>query len=98
MAEDEFEWDEPKRRANLAKHGVDFDDIPEAFRHPRIEDYDHRHSGTEDRWKVLGYVKGRVVFFVYSERRGTKRIITARPATRQETMLYFRRFWFDVWS
>ncbi len=99
MEDDVFEWDERKRRANIAKHGIDFRDIPSAFRQPHIEDYDHRHSRAgEDRWKVLGMVKGQVVFFVYAERDGGRRIITARAADRRETVLYFSRFWFQPWS
>jgi len=26
-----FEWDEAKRSANIAKHGIDFVDVPEMF-------------------------------------------------------------------
>ena len=26
-----FEWDEAKRKANIAKHGIDFLDVPEMF-------------------------------------------------------------------
>jgi len=26
-----FEWDEAKRTANIAKHGIDFCDVPEMF-------------------------------------------------------------------
>ena len=26
-----FEWDEAKRTANIAKHGIDFLDVPEMF-------------------------------------------------------------------
>jgi len=29
-----FEWDEAKRHANIAKHGVDFLDAPEMFEGP----------------------------------------------------------------
>jgi hypothetical protein len=98
MAEDAFDWDEQKRLSNLAKHGIDFRDVSSAFRYPYLEDYDHRHSSPiEQRWKVLGFVNGRVVFFVYTERDGKKRIITARPATRTESVVYYRRFWFDPW-
>jgi uncharacterized DUF497 family protein len=98
MDEYAFEWDEQKRLSNLAKHGIDFRDVPSAFQHPYLEDYDHRHSSLqEQRWKVLGIVKIRVVLFVYKERDGNKRIITARPATTTESMVYYRRFWFEPW-
>jgi uncharacterized DUF497 family protein len=94
----EFEWDEAKRRSNLARHGIDFRDIPELFRHPRIEDFDGRHSWGEDRWRALGLVRGQVVFCVYTPRSEKLRIITARPATKTEIMLYYGGFWFDPFS
>ena len=98
MGENEYEWDEKKRAANVKEHGIDFGDIPEAFKRPYIEDYDHRHSPREDRWRILGFMKGRVVYFVYTLRGGKKRIITARPANKKEAVLYYSRFWFDSWT
>lgn len=90
-----FEWDESKRQANLSKHGIDFQDVPKIFERPVLEDYDHRHSGPEDRWRAFGVLNGRIVFCVYAWRGEKRRIITARPATRRESMLYFRYFWFE---
>ena len=29
-----FEWDESKNNANIVKHGIDFNDVPDIFRHP----------------------------------------------------------------
>lgn len=95
MASETFEWDEAKRVQNLSKHGIDFRDVPRAFAWPRIEDYDSAHSVEEDRWRVLGYLDGRVIFFVYTERQGRKRLISARPATPDEAMIYIERFWFE---
>jgi uncharacterized DUF497 family protein len=93
-----FEWDEKKRLYNLLKHGIDFREIPKAFRFPRIEDDDLLHSEREPRRRALGYVDGRVVFFVYTMRGNRRRIVTARPATRDETVLYYQRFPFDLKS
>jgi uncharacterized DUF497 family protein len=93
-----FEWDEKKRRRNLSKHGFDFRDIPRLFRYPRIEDDDYAHSGSERRMRSLGYLDGRVIFFIYTMRGHRRRIITARPATRDETVLYYQRFLFDLRS
>lgn len=31
-----FEWDEAKNKANIAKHGIDFSDVPDIFRHPML--------------------------------------------------------------
>jgi uncharacterized DUF497 family protein len=93
-----FEWDEKKRRLNLSKHGIDFREIPKVFRFPRIEDDDRLHSRNERRRRALGYLDGRVVFFVYAMRGSRRRIITARPATRDESVLYYQRYLFDLRS
>ncbi|MCH7936828.1 MAG: BrnT family toxin [Proteobacteria bacterium] len=93
-----FEWDEVKRQANLSKHDIDFRDLWEMFERPVHEDYDHRHSGREDRWRVIGILHGRCVFCVYTWRDGRRRIVTVRQATRDESMLYFRYFWFEPLS
>ena len=90
-----FEWEEAKRQANISKHGIDFLDLPKMFERPILDDYDHQHSGREDRWRAIGLLQGRVVFCVYTLRDGKRRIITARPATQRESMLYFRYFWFE---
>ncbi|MCC7017342.1 MAG: BrnT family toxin [Rhodospirillales bacterium] len=93
-----FEWDEKKRRFNLSKHRIDFREIPKVFRFPLIEDDDLLHSEKEPRRKALGYLDGRVVFFVYTMRRSRRRIVTARPATRDESVLYYQRYLFDLRS
>ena len=64
-----FEWEEAKRQANISKHGIDFLDLPKMFEWPILDDYDHRHSGREDRWRAIGLLKGRVVFCVYNSTR-----------------------------
>ena len=96
-SEDKFEcvWDEEKRASIIKKHGIDFADISRIFHHNIIEDYDSRHSEEEDRWRVLGLLDGKVVFCVYTQREGKRRIITARLGTDTEKMVYFSRFWFD---
>jgi uncharacterized DUF497 family protein len=33
----DFEWDEAKNRANIAKHGIDFDEAVQVFYGPRLD-------------------------------------------------------------
>ena len=87
-----FEWDETKRTRVLVKHGLDFADIPRAFRGPRIVDYDPAYSHGEDRWRMLGILDDDVILIVYTERGDTVRLITARKATPEETQLFFEEF------
>ena len=45
-----FEWDETKRAANLAKHGIDFVDALEMFAAPMLVRSDERKDYGEPRW------------------------------------------------
>ncbi|MDP9158122.1 MAG: BrnT family toxin [Pseudomonadota bacterium] len=80
-----FEWDEARNRSNVRKHGVDFNDAIEIFKHPVLTAADRREDFDEDRWIALGWMKLIVALAVYVERDGDiVRIISARKATRPE--------------
>ncbi|MEQ1403431.1 BrnT family toxin [Neorhizobium sp. Rsf11] len=76
-------WDEPKRIANVEKHGLDFEDI--AYFHWETAVMERSHSG---RTKAIGYFEDgtAVVIFV---RLGTEAIsiISFRPANPKEKRL-----------
>lgn len=58
----------------------------------RIEKYDSVHSTEkEDRWNVIGLVLN-VLFVVYTERKDTIRIISARKATKEEENEYYEDY------
>ncbi|MDR1970316.1 MAG: BrnT family toxin [Treponema sp.] len=68
---------------------VDLEIVKRVFDDPfRIEQYDGAHSGTEDRWQILGK-SGDVLFVVYTERGEKTRIITAREAEPEERRIYY---------
>jgi uncharacterized protein len=74
----EFEWDPRKAAANLAKHGVSFEEAATVFGDPR-------HSSEEGRFVLLGLSQDqRLLAVLYVERGETIRIISARRATRRE--------------
>jgi uncharacterized DUF497 family protein len=51
----EFEWDEEKAAANLAKHGVSFEEAKTVFDDPFYVDfYDPDHSSDEHRYIIIG--------------------------------------------
>jgi len=52
-----FEWDEVKSRANLNKHGIDFDDASEVFYGPVIVRKSTRNN--EERWIAIGKSRDR---------------------------------------
>ncbi len=86
-----FEWDEEKNTTNVQKHGIDFNDAILVFNDENyVEFYDAAHSIEEDRYNVIGLVHD-VLFVVYTERKETIRIISARIATPSERRLYFDR-------
>jgi uncharacterized DUF497 family protein len=62
-----FEWDETKRRSNLAKHGLDFEDALFALAGPRFE-YASSKDG-EDRIVAICALEGRLIAVVYTMRK-----------------------------
>ena len=55
-----FEWDEAKRRANLAKHGVDFADAAEFDWNGAYFGIDDSVDYREERSFALGWFKNRL--------------------------------------
>lgn len=85
-----FEWDEEKNRQNIRKHGVDFDLAKRIFEQDVITSLDTRYDYGEDREISVGLVDG-VLFLivVHTDRQAnTRRIISARKATKQERKGY----------
>lgn len=87
----QFEWDENKNTTNIDKHGIDFLDALTVFDDDnRLEAVDCRHEYGEERIQVIGQAIPGVLFVVYTWRHGdTRRIISARTATRRERARYF---------
>lgn len=87
-----FEWDENKEQKNIIKHGIDFATAILVFGDDnRIEFYDEKHSESEDRYITIGAINGivTVLYVVYTERKDSIRIISARCATRREKEVYY---------
>ena len=65
----EFEWDDAKALANMAKHGVPFDYAAAVFLDPDGIDFDaSRLQDGEARYKRVGRIGGRLFTVVYTER------------------------------
>ena len=80
-------WDEPKRLANLEKHGLDFADLNELFFDSALIIPSHSKAR---RWVGIG-VNIRaviVVVFVRLGREGVS-VISMRPASKDERKLYY---------
>jgi uncharacterized DUF497 family protein len=86
----DFEWDADKAAANVAKHGVTFEEACSVFL-----DIDYlliRDGADPDRFVALGFSSlARLLIVVHCERGERVRIITARRASRPERETYDRR-------
>src|SRR5688572_15799366 len=77
-----FEWDETKRLATIAKHGLDFYDAVQVFGQDHI--VLPAQSSQEERRIAVGRLDGRAIAIIYTERHGDIRIVTARVARGDE--------------
>lgn len=86
----DFEWDDAKANANIAKHGVEFAEAATVFGDPlAITFYDPDHSDDEDRFLTIGMsVNNRVLLVSHTDRDEVVRIISARVATKAERKGY----------
>ena len=84
-----YEWDEAKHQANIRKHGIDFIDVIDIFRHPYLALQDNRVDYGEERWVAISWMQALVIVVAYTERHGgVRRIISARKATAREVRRY----------
>jgi uncharacterized DUF497 family protein len=79
--------------ANLAKHGVGFEEASTIFRDPlSLTIPDPEHSLSEERYITMGRaVTGKLLVVVHTERGDNIRIINARRASRRERKVYEER-------
>ena len=74
---------------NLARHGLDFADVPVVFDGLTFTYEDDRFRYREQRFVTLGLLAGIPVSIVHTETAHEIRIISFRKATRGEARLYF---------
>jgi uncharacterized protein len=87
----QFGWDKKKRRANLAKHGIDFADLTLLFSGLTTTLLDDRDDYGEFCFITLGLLKRIVLTVAHTETDEVIRIISARKATRYEEESYFKK-------
>jgi uncharacterized DUF497 family protein len=88
----DFEWDAVKNAANLAKHGIDFEEARAIFSGPVLERVDDRRDYGETRIVAVGIAMGRELCVVYTVRSGSRRLISARRANTNERKAYRQAF------
>ncbi|HVF69707.1 MAG TPA: BrnT family toxin [Xanthomonadales bacterium] len=88
----EFQWD----KGNIEKNKIHKVEIRESeevfFDQHRFIFKDRIHSGTEERFRILGKTKkGRLLFVVFTKRGKKIRIISARDINKKEVYLYEKK-------
>lgn len=86
-----FEWDPSKAANNIRKHGVSFEEAITVFKDPLAFIFDDTaHSEHEHREIIIGVsALRRMILVCFVERyEDIIRIVSARPATRQEIKDY----------
>ena len=87
----DFEWDEAKRRSNLAKHGFDFVNAVLLLSGPHLT-REARTVGEEKRWSTTGIICGDYVTMISTMRNGVTRVISLRKARHEEQRQYRKVF------
>lgn len=93
-----FEWHVAKARSNISKHGVSFDNACLAFSDPYYRQLPRRDNGDEERSRIVALAADRLLFIVYTWRGRTIRLISAREATRNESLGYWKNRHFHARS
>jgi uncharacterized DUF497 family protein len=83
-----FEWDEAKRQANAAKHGIDFADAAEIFDDQKRYIYRSSPRPDEERYVCVGMMRNILAAMVFTLRDEKIRIISVRAARRAEREVY----------
>ena len=91
----DFQWDAVKALSNADKHGVTFEQAAAVFLDPlALTVFDAAHSQNEERWWLLGHDANGVLLLVAHTYQVTGpasasvRLISARPASKQERHFY----------
>ncbi|MBP9723088.1 MAG: BrnT family toxin [Gammaproteobacteria bacterium] len=85
-----FEWDNNKNQINIATKGADFADAEELFTNGSLlQIVDNRKNYGEIRYTGYGYVNGRLMNIIFTERiPNIIRLIPFRKANKREVEKY----------
>lgn len=84
-----YEWDEAKRKLNIAKHGVDFAILHDFDWPTALVTIDDREDYGELREVAFGFIGVRLHALVFTLREeDLVRVVMARKATRKEVKWY----------
>jgi uncharacterized DUF497 family protein len=84
----EYEWDEAKCLANIAKHKVDFNLAADFCWDTAITVEDDRFEYDEKRFIAIGFIDDRLHVLIFTFRDDVIRIISLRKANSREQRNY----------
>jgi uncharacterized DUF497 family protein len=84
-------YDPAKRAMTLAKRGLDFEHAAEVFAGLTITFQDDRFDYGEVRWVTYGFLRGRLVAVVWTQRGGDRHVISLRKCNDKEKKKYQAR-------
>jgi len=87
-----YEWDEAKSEANLLARGFDFAYAAGIFDGAILEMDDDRADYGERRIQAIECVNDDILFVVYTWRGASRRIVSARLASKRERDAYRKVF------
>lgn len=83
----EFEFDEDKSKANLIKHGIDFNKAQELWKDPDLLEFKVRYVN-ESRYLIIGRITEKFWSAVITYRNEKVRLISVRRSRKKEVELY----------
>lgn len=81
-------YDPAKRDRTFRERGLDFTRCGEVFAAPHDTRQDTRQAYGEARWVTTGFLDGRMVVVVWTDRGGARRIVSLRKANDREQARY----------
>ncbi|MCL1875238.1 MAG: BrnT family toxin [Synergistaceae bacterium] len=83
-----FEWDEEKRKINIERHHIDFEEAILIYDDFVITAVSEQHDLAEERFLSIGLLRGLEIVVVFTMRGEKRRIISARRARKAERIKY----------
>lgn len=88
----DIEYPAIKRDDTLANRGLDMARAAEVFGGATLSVEDDREDYGETRLITIGFLEGRMVVMVWTQRGSARRIISLRKANEREQKTYVKRF------
>lgn len=88
----EFEWDDDNEEHIAERHNLTPDELEKAFADPRAISGDAYNYKGEKRFGLIGATpSGRLMYIIYTKRRGKIRIMTVKETNKAQKRRYNRR-------